>query len=230
MFAHTVRVPLFLLYDKWLSNHKQQNLCDYVSTFRFRLHRACQLAKQNLSAAQSKMKTWYDKGTKTRTFKPGDKVLILLPVLGSVLQAWFSGPYNVLEKVSDRDYIVATSNRRRRTRLCHVDMIKLYFDGNADPPTPAETEKKTVLALSGAELPEMAVGDSDGIDVPSSEVVQGSLKNSQVLSQLDTYFNDLDGAQRRDIVGLILSNMELFSDVPTRTNLQSNQINQTTRL
>lgn len=56
-FVHTVRGPLSLLYDKWLSDHKPQNLCDYVSTFRFRLHRACQLAKQNLATAQSKMKT-----------------------------------------------------------------------------------------------------------------------------------------------------------------------------
>lgn len=64
VFAHTVRGPLSLLYDRWLSDHKEQNLCDYVSTFRFRLHRVYELAKKNLSTAQSKMKTWYDKTPK----------------------------------------------------------------------------------------------------------------------------------------------------------------------
>lgn len=74
VFAHTVRGPLSLVYDKSLSDQKQQNLCDYVSNFRFKLHRACQLAKQKLSATQAKMKTWFDKDAKSRTFKPGDKV------------------------------------------------------------------------------------------------------------------------------------------------------------
>lgn len=38
VFAHTVRGPLRLLREKWLSDAKPQNLCDYASNFRFRLH------------------------------------------------------------------------------------------------------------------------------------------------------------------------------------------------
>lgn len=40
-----VQGPQSLLYDKWLSDHKPQKLCDFVSTLRFRLH---------LSVSQSK--------------------------------------------------------------------------------------------------------------------------------------------------------------------------------
>lgn len=81
VFAHTVRVPLKFLKEKWLSEENEpENLLDYVSNFRFRLYRACKLARKNMSAVQSKMKNWFD------------KVLLLLPVPGSALQARYSGP------------------------------------------------------------------------------------------------------------------------------------------
>ncbi len=66
VFAHTVRGPLKLLKEKWLSEeNKPQNLLDYVSNFHFKLHRACELAKKNMSVAQSKMKSWFDKHAKS---------------------------------------------------------------------------------------------------------------------------------------------------------------------
>ncbi len=97
VFAHNVRGPLKLLRENWLNESKAQNLLDYVSSFRYKLHRACELATQNLTAAQSKMKGWFDKKAIVRQFKPGDKVLVFLPIPGSSLQARYSGPY-VIEK------------------------------------------------------------------------------------------------------------------------------------
>lgn len=55
-------------------------------------------------------------------------------------------------------------------------------------------------------------------------MVQGRLKNLQVVTQLDVYFNDLDGAQRKDVVNLILSNLEQFSDVLSQTNVLERDI------
>lgn len=83
---------------------------------------------------------------------------------------------------------------------------------------------KTVLALSGSELPEEVAGESDNVVVSSSELVQGCLKNSEILSRLDKHFSDLDGAQRADIVILIWSNLDLFSDEPTGTNVLEHDI------
>ncbi len=71
--------PLKLVKEKWLAfeHLTPTNLLDYVSKFRFRLARACELAKDNLKAAQGKMKTWYDRKARHRVFSSGDQVLVL---------------------------------------------------------------------------------------------------------------------------------------------------------
>ena len=61
VFGHTVRGPLKLLKEKFLSNDDSSlNLLQYVSDFKDRLSRACEAARTNLKSAQRKMKRWYD--------------------------------------------------------------------------------------------------------------------------------------------------------------------------
>lgn len=95
MFGHTVRGPLRLLKDKWLSEvtRVEHNVLDYA--FREHLHPACETAQQTLLASQSKMKLQYDRKAVVRAFEVGDKALVLLPINSSGLQAHFSGPYAV---------------------------------------------------------------------------------------------------------------------------------------
>lgn len=125
VFGHTVRGPLKLLKEKWLAdqNPTPTNLLDYVCNFRFKLSMACELAKENLVVAQEKMKCWYDKHAQNRVFVPGNKVLVLLPLPGSALQAQYSGPYLVERKAGERDYLVKTPDRKQKTCLCHVNML-----------------------------------------------------------------------------------------------------------
>lgn len=61
VFGHTVRGPLKLLKEKLLSNCSESiNLLQYVSDFRSKLFRACELAGANLSLPQKSMKERYD--------------------------------------------------------------------------------------------------------------------------------------------------------------------------
>ncbi len=52
------------------------------------------------------MKCRFDRKSVRRCFKEGDQVLVLLPMVGSALSARFSGPYEVLRKLSDTDYMI----------------------------------------------------------------------------------------------------------------------------
>ena len=94
VFGHVVRGPLLLLKEKWLDEGPEKiSVLKYVATFKDRLLRAGQMAKKNLQKSQSKIKVWYDRKAKSRCFEPGDRVLVLFPVVGTPLQAKYSGPY-----------------------------------------------------------------------------------------------------------------------------------------
>ena len=86
------------------------------------------MAKRNLQESQSKMKVWYDRKAKSRCFEPGDRVLVLFPVVGNRLQAKYYGPYKVVKKISDTNYLVKTPGRRKETQVCHINMLKAYHE------------------------------------------------------------------------------------------------------
>ena len=125
----TVAPPLLLLKEKWLDEDPEKiSVLKYVATFKDRLFRAGQIAKRNLQESQIKMKVWYDRKAKSRCFEPGDRVLVLFPVVGIPLQAKYSGPYKVVKKISDTNYLVKTPGRRKETQVCHKNMLKAYHE------------------------------------------------------------------------------------------------------
>ena len=128
--SHHVTIgPLLLLKEKWLDEDPEKiSVLKYVATFKDRLFRAGQMGKRNLQESQSKMKVWYDRKAKSRCFEPGDRVLVLFPVVGNPLQAKYSGPYKVVKKISDTNYLVKTPGRRKETQVCHINMLKAYYE------------------------------------------------------------------------------------------------------
>ena len=124
---HVTIGPLLLLKEKWLDEDPEKiSVLKYVTTFKDRLFRAGQMAKRNLQESQSKMKVWYDRKAKSKCFEPGDRVLLLFPVVGNPLQAKYSGPYKMVKKISDTNYLVKTPGRRKETQVCHINMLKAY--------------------------------------------------------------------------------------------------------
>ena len=126
---HVTIAPLLLLKEKWL-DEESEKICvlKYVATFKGRLFRVGQMAKRNLQDSKRKMKVWYDRKTKSRRFEPGDRVLVLFSVVGNPLQAKYSGPYKVVKKISDTNYLVRIPCRRKETQVCHINMLKAYHE------------------------------------------------------------------------------------------------------
>uniref|UniRef100_A0A669BX09 Gypsy retrotransposon integrase-like protein 1 n=1 Tax=Oreochromis niloticus TaxID=8128 RepID=A0A669BX09_ORENI len=210
VFGHVVRGPLRLLKEKWLSetSETQHNVLDYVSGLREKLHLACQLARENLTHTQAKMKARYDKKAVCRSFQPGEKVLVLLPVVGSSLQAQFAGPYVVEQKLSDNNYVIQTPDRRRKSRVCHINMLKSYHSRS---PLSKPSPVCTASVVSPYEP------SDDGLLEKSEALGSGRLKNSEILNDLDTYLAHLSEPDRADITDLIENNLSLFSDHPRQT-------------
>ena len=58
--------------------------------------------------------------------------MVLFPVVGNPLQAKYSGPYKVVKKISDTNYLVKTPGRCKETQVCHINMLSAYHE----KPTP----------------------------------------------------------------------------------------------
>ena len=222
--SHRVTIgPLLLLKEKWLDEDPEKiSVLKYVATFKDRLFRAGQMAKRNLQESQSKMKVWYDRKAKSRCFEPGDRVLVLFPVVGNPLQAKYSGPYKVVKKISDTNYLVKTPGRRKETQVCHINMLKAYHK----KPKP---ELVTLNNRLGLESPTHSKDCVDQVtekeEDTESEVRLGNdqqpikLQNSQILNDLGTKLSHLPLVQRKELAEVITQYREVFPDVPSKTNL-----------
>ena len=60
-----------------------------------------------INFTQIKINSGFDKMARGREFKPGDKVLLYLPIKrGSLLSRYF-GPYVVHKRVNDTEYVIS---------------------------------------------------------------------------------------------------------------------------
>ena len=222
--SHRVTIgPLLLLKEKWLDEEPEKiSVLKYVATFKDRLFRAGQIAKRNLQESQSKMKVWYDRKAKSRCFEPGDRVLVLFPVVGNPLQAKYSGPYKVVRKISDTNYLVKTPGRRKETQVCHINMLKAYHE----KPKPELVTLNNRLGLESLTHSKDCVGQvAEKEEDTESEVRLGNdqqpikLQNSQILDDLGTKLSHLPLVQRKELAEVITQYREVFPDVPSKTNL-----------
>ena len=222
--SHCVTIgPLLLLKEKWLDEDPEKiSVLKYVATFKDRLFRAGQMAKRNLQESQSKMKVWYDRKAKSRCFEPGDRVLVLFPVVGNPLQAKYSGPYKVVKKISDTNYLVKTPGRRKETQVCHINMLKAYHE----KPKPELVTLNNRLGLESPTHSKDCVGQvAEKEEDTESEVRLENdqqpikLQNSQILNDLGTKLSHLPLVQRKELAEVITQYREVFPDVPSKTNL-----------
>ena len=234
VFGHTVRGPLKLLKEKWLNEHSDINLLDYVSNFKHRLNRATDIAKENLKQGQAKMKQWYDKHAKERVFNPGDKVLVLFPITGQPLQARYFGPCEVESKVGEVDYIVKTPGRRKSKQLCHINMLKEYVERSdsgiskpvcsvtntrvhVDKPTNVDKNDNVDKNANVDKSKENSEVTADQSELKHNEYSM-KLNNSDVLRNLDQKLGHLTKEQSSEIADLIHEFSDIFPDTPSRTN------------
>lgn len=224
VFGHKVRGPMAVLRDSWEIAAPPQNLLDYVNGFRHRLVLAVESAKEKLVKSQHKMKTLYDRRAEPKQFHAGDQVLVLQPIVTSPFEAKFSGPYTVVRQVSDLNYIIATPNSRKTTRLCHVNLLKPFYArqtvGKGESGSGMVNASVCTSAVALSSSPVVSLEESSTPDV----VLQGRLRNSESLQNLGGIMANLEDEKRAELIAVIESYPALFSDVPSRTHLVEHDV------
>ncbi|XP_006813839.1 uncharacterized protein LOC100372062 [Saccoglossus kowalevskii] len=218
VYGHNVRGPLKLLREQFLVAEPETNMLDYICKFRERLFKAGETAAEHLKVSQNVMKKKFDRNAKARQFSPGEKVLVLLPLVSEPLAAKFSGPYEIKKKLSEVNYLISTPDRRKHQRVCHVNMIKKYFDCKGEPP------KMTGVVGSGNQTFECEDENEDDPDPGEFDMSQldpqtAVLSNSETLSNLSSLLSYLPEPQRESFCELIFEFQHLCSDELGRTTL-----------
>ncbi len=167
------------------------------------------------------MKGTFAKKTVQRSFEVGDQVLVLLPLPGSALQAKFTGPYVIEEKLNDTDYVVQTPDRKRKTRVCHINMLKLYISrSNSRNSISAPVTSVTPVVVASVNAASSGYSPiMDDLRLGSACLSGARLQNSEALVTLGSRLSHLSRSAQSEIVQLVDKYSSLFSDVPTVTHV-----------
>uniref|UniRef100_A0A3B3R4L1 Gypsy retrotransposon integrase-like protein 1 n=1 Tax=Paramormyrops kingsleyae TaxID=1676925 RepID=A0A3B3R4L1_9TELE len=217
VFGHTARGPLKIVQEQWLSpdaSSPMHNVSKFVTSLCERMSAVREFARRSLGIAQEKMKGRFDESAKTRCFHPGERVLVLLPLPGSSLRARFSGPYVIREKLSPTNYVLETPDRRRKSRICHVNMLKPYLVRSGSAPSSVSAPVPTpagIVSLS------QYSPESDDFHLGRNCLPCARLPNSEALRNLMSRLSHLPRSAQSDVTSLIERFRSLFADVPSRT-------------
>ncbi len=224
VFGHEVRGPLKVLKEQLvIPETRVKSIPEYVTKLKDRLQIACSLARDALISTQAKMKQRYDQKAVVHLFHPGDKVWLFLSVPGSALSAKFSGPYVVQKKLSDTNYVIKTPDRRRQTRVCHVNMMKLYRSHDEKGEASSVQEVKAAVSPV-ASIQKVSSPDDDDLVMRNATPQGARLSNREDLYNLPHYLSHLPDNQCDDVNKLICDFPCLFNDVPSQTSVITHDI------
>lgn len=135
LFGRPVRGPLDVLREAWEGTQQNQpvNIVSYVLRMRDKLDQLTTLAHDNMAKAQAQQKSWYDRSARSRSFEPGQKVMLLLPSAESSLLAKWQGPFEVLRKMGPVTYQISMPGRRKPQQVFHINLLKLWVPREEEP-------------------------------------------------------------------------------------------------
>ncbi|KAM7298921.1 uncharacterized protein ISCGN_019488 [Ixodes scapularis] len=109
LYDRYVRGPMAILKELWSGesiDDETKTSYGYIVELRKRLDDTCRIAQEQLKKAKMAQKTYYDKKTRRRQLTVGDRVLLLLPSDTNKLILTWKGPFTVLERRNDVDYVI----------------------------------------------------------------------------------------------------------------------------
>ena len=124
-------MPIDLMYD--LSNEEKVPTTEYAVATRKALQEAYRSVCEKLGATHARWKEYYDQKVHGQPFAVGDLVWLHSSVVprgkSRKLHHPWTGPFRVLQKLSDADYRIKKLTGNRRVQVVHFDRLKLCTPG-----------------------------------------------------------------------------------------------------
>nr|XP_033942275.1 uncharacterized protein LOC117449038 isoform X1 [Pseudochaenichthys georgianus] len=195
VFGHEVRGPLRVLKEHLIMPTKTVcSIPEYVAKLKDRLNRACSLAREALTSTQGNMKKRYDQKAVARLFQP-DK------------------------KLGETNYVIQTPDRRRPTRVCHINMLKKYCTREDQSESSKAHQVETTVSPMASVSKVSSNEDEDELVMRSATPQGARLSNTEVLVDLPNYLSHL-----LDIQKLIFDFACIFNDTPSQTSVLAHDV------
>lgn len=104
----------------------------------------------------------------------------------------FCSPYVIEKKLSEADYVLVTPDRRRKTHVCRVNMLKRYVTHSDSAAPPSVTPVAVATVTAAAVSPSLYSPESDDLCVNAFPCSQ--LQNSGILGNLPVHLQHLDAS------------------------------------
>ncbi|XP_065921940.1 retrovirus-related Pol polyprotein from transposon 412 [Magallana gigas] len=209
VYGRSVRGPISILKELWTNDTPDPNVkttYQYVLDLKDRLQSMAELAKESLEKSSTRYKKHYDRKTRTRSLKVGDKALVLLPTDNNKLLLQWKGPFVVTKKVNRVDYQL---DMQGKTKTFHINLLKKYIERPISD-VASVTEDTGVLGLVNAAVVDCVDDeDQDGHldEYPQSQTVlvsqvylnmklERQVPNRFMSKSSDTIFNGGNSKQR----------------------------------
>ena len=219
LYGRTVRGPVQILKELWteeVANPEVRTSYQYVVDLRERIEEGVALAHNALEQAQSRYKRYYDKKARSRKFKVGDEVLILLPTDSNKLLMQWKGPFKVEHVVAVNDYKV---NVDGKVKTYHANLLKKYYRRDTKP----EQVGASVIHIACAAVVESSEVDPDGVVDDEALLELGYAGGKE--NHTDVKVNpNLEQEQERGVRDKVSEFKSIFSERPGLTNLVEHQI------
>ena len=175
LYGRTVRGPLYILKELWTGQNEAevQNSYQYVIRLKEKLESTMKLAQKELEKAQDRYKHHYDKKSKKKNIKIGDKVLVLLPTHRNKLMIEWKGPFLVTDEPYPNDFKILM-NKKKKTY--HVNLLKKYIL--------RETETDPVILSAVINHEDFTSEEDDTVKLPTlSNQDSNAINKSSTVSQ-----------------------------------------------
>ena len=225
LYGRQVRGPMSIIRELWTNQHIEPEVKDeyqYVVDLRERLESTWELARTTLSQMSQKYKKYYDLKARPRKLKVGDKVLVLLPEDQNKLLLRWKGPYKVVEKKYDNDYVIDMDGVRK---TFHINLLKFYFERGEEMVGCFELVTDSLGALEEINEVENRVLENTELDeiTEFSVVSMPSTLQKEFVQQVKVN-PELDDIRKDQIWKLLYQYQDVFTDVPKKTSVMKCKI------
>ena len=229
LYGRDVRGPLMIVRELWTNEGAEpetKTTYQYVMDLREKLEDTCQLVQEQLKKSHERYRQQYNRKAKTRSFKEGDEVLLLLPTDRNKLLMHWKGPFKIVGKVGKLDYRV---NLGTRVTTFHANLLKRYLRRDDDK------EDDEVAGMESLEVAGVSVIEEDEADEDNDEQMTDQSMSNERLIQVPTLrqtqtvadvrvSDTLPEEQERQLRRLIGNYSDVLTDVPGVTNVGHHDI------